>query len=73
MICKAGKPRLHLAPDRGGMEERNPGGLEGLIGMSEGFDEEDAEQAGSLPMRRRDPFDRFLIAQGPGGRARPPH
>ena len=63
MICKAGKPWLHLAPDRGGMEERNPGGLEGLIGMSEGFDEEDAEQAGSLPMRRRDPFDRFLIAQ----------
>ena len=43
VICKAGKPWLHLAPYRGGMEERKPGGLEGRIWMSEDFDEEDEE------------------------------
>ena len=45
------------------MEERKPDGLEGQIRMSEDFDRENAEQAGSLPRRCRDPFDRFLIAQ----------
>ena len=43
VICKAGKPWLHLVPYQGGMEERKPGGLEGQIWMSEDFDEEDEE------------------------------
>ena len=43
MICKAGKPWLHLVPYRERMEERKPGGLEGQIWMSEDFDEEDEE------------------------------
>ena len=43
VICKAGKPWLHLTPYRGGMEERKLGGLEGQIRMSEDFDEEDEE------------------------------
>ena len=43
VICKAGKPWLHLVPCRERMEERKPGGLEGQIWMSEDFDEEDEE------------------------------
>ena len=41
MICKAGKPWLHLVPYREGMEERKLGGLEGQTWMSEDLDEED--------------------------------
>ena len=43
MICKAGKPWLHLTPYREKMEERKPGGLEGQIWMSDDFDDEDEE------------------------------
>ena len=55
------------------MEERKPDGPKGQIRMSEDFDEEGAEQAGSLPMRRRESLHRSLIARAPGGRARPRH
>ena len=43
VICKAGKPWLHLTPYQEKMEERKPGGLEGQIWMSDDFDDEDEE------------------------------
>ena len=43
VICKAGKPWLRLLPYRERTEERQLGGLEGQIWMSDDFDKEDEE------------------------------
>ena len=43
VICKAGKPWLRLLPYRERTEERQLGGLEGQIWVSDDFDKEDEE------------------------------